>query len=73
MRSYSNMLTYKNNIIIRIYQKFKTVDDDMAKNKLMKLYHVSPQSDHFGIRKTLAKLKQLYLQKYEQDGKTIGQ
>lgn len=57
---------------MRISKKPKTVNGDITKNKLIKVYHESPQSGHFDIKKCLATLKHNYILKnMKQDRKTI--
>lgn len=51
------------NIIILLYSNPQRITDERKKRDLIKLYHSTPCGGHFGVRKTLIKLKQKYIWK----------
>ena len=53
----------KDDVIILLYEKPQNVLCDDKKLKLIELYHNTPQGGHFGVRKTIMKLRQRYVWK----------
>lgn len=63
-RKYNEINRSKNrNVIIMLYKKPQNVTDDDRKMELIKLFHNTPQGGHFGVRKTLLKIKQRFIWK----------
>lgn len=59
----------KDDIVILLYKKPQQILDEQRTLGLINLCHDTPQGGHFGIIKTLLKLKQRYIQ--EKMNKTV--